>query len=178
MTKPRGRGLALAAALILVSASARADDLTVPIARATQAGVGVSIGTIVIGQGTEGAVFKLNLKHLPPGTHGFQVHENGECGPTMMNGIAIPAGASGRHWDPDQTLKHTGPMGDGHLGDLPVMDVADDGSAIQSLTAPRIKDIGQLHGKTLVIHMHGDNYADSPELGGGGGPRLACGVIP
>jgi Cu-Zn family superoxide dismutase len=183
MTKPwhwgfRLGGFPLVAALLLPSTGVRADDIVVPMALATQAGFGASVGTIVIGQSTEGAIFTLRLKGLPPGPHGFHLHENGECGPTTMNGIAIPAGAAGRHWDPDQTLKHAGPMGEGHLGDLPLLDIADDGTATQSLTAARIKEIAKLHGKAIVIHVHGDNYSDKPEALGGGGPRLACGVIP
>ena len=178
MTKPWRWGLALGTALLLVSGSVRADDLTVAMALATRTGVGASIGRIVIGLTPDGAAFNLGLKNLPPGTHGFHVHENGECAPTTMNGIAIPAGATGRHWDPDQTLKHAGPAGDGHLGDLPVLEAAPDGTATQSLTAPRIKTLEALHGKALVINVHGDNYADKPENGGGSGARLACGVIP
>lgn len=178
MTKHWHWGLPLAAALLLASTGVRADDIVVPMALATQAGAGASVGDIVIGQSAEGAVLKLHLKGLPPGPHGFHVHENRECGPTTMNGIAIPAGAAGRHWDPDQTMTHTGPIGEGHLGDLPLLEVADDGSATKSLTAARIKDIAKLHGKAIVIHVHGDNYSDKPEALGGGGPRLACGVIP
>ena len=178
MTKVWGWGLPLAAALLLVPAFARADDLTVPMTLATQTGPGALIGKIAIAQGPDGVVFKLDLKKLPAGPHGFHVHENGECGPTTMNGIAIPAGAAGRHFDPDQSLKHAGPAGDGHLGDLPVLDAMADGSATQSLTAPRLKGLDQLHGKALIIHLHGDNYADKPETLGGGGARFACGVIP
>jgi Cu-Zn family superoxide dismutase len=96
----------------------------------------------------------------------------------MMNGVAIPGGATGRHWDPGETFRHAGPTGDGHLGDLPLLDVADDGTATQTLAASRIKDLDKIRGKALVITRQGDNYSDKPEIGGGGGGRLACGVIP
>ena len=65
----------------------------------------------------------------------------------------------------------------GHLGDLPVLDVAPDGTATQTLTAPRIKSIDVLKGRSLIIHIGGDNYSDSPSLLGGGGGRLACGLV-
>ena len=169
--------IALAACLFLAAASARADGLTVPMASATKTGSGTSVGDIAIEQTPGGAVFTLHLKGLPPGPHGFHVHENGECGVTMMNGIVIPAGAAGRHLDPDQTNHHAGPEGDGHIGDLPLLTVADDGTATQTVTATRIKDIGLLRDKAVVIHLHGDNYADKPETLGGGGARIACGVI-
>lgn len=176
MTRISRLGLTLAVAL-LAAPAARAADLTVTMATATAKGPGTPVGTIEIGQDAGGVVFKLHLMKLPSGLHGFHVHENGDCGPTVMNGVAIPAGAAGRHFDPDQTMHHAGPTGDGHMGDLPVLDVGNDGTATQVLTAPRIKSLDQLHGKALVIHIHGDNYADSPEPLGGGGGRLACGVI-
>ena len=110
--------------------------------------------------------------------HGFHVHENANCGPTYLNGVRIPAGAAGGHLDPDETGSHEGPTGQGHLGDLPVVDVAADGTANQTLTAPRIKDIKVLKGHALIIHIGGDNYSDTPSLGGGGGGRFACGLIP
>ena len=38
--------------------------------------------------------------------------------------------------------------------------------------------MNDLYGRALVIHAGGDNYSDSPEPLGGGGARLACGVVP
>ena len=55
---------------------------------------------------------------------------------------------------------------------------AGDGTASQSLSAPRIKDIALLKGHALMIHLNGDNYSDTPKPLGGGGDRVACGVIP
>ncbi|MEI7711902.1 MAG: superoxide dismutase [Cu-Zn] SodC [Rhodospirillales bacterium] len=177
MTKYLGWSLPLAAAVFLSATAARADGLKVPMNLSTQAGSGDSVGDIAIGATAGGAVFKLNLKGLHPGPHGFHVHENGQCSPTTMNGIAIPAGAAGSHWDSDHTNKHAGPEGEGHIGDLPLLIVAEDGTATQTLTAPRIKDIGVLKGHAVVIHLNGDNYSDQPAALGGGGARVACGVI-
>ena len=173
----RGRGLSLAVALLLGATAAMAADFTVPMTLVTPTGTGASVGAITVGQDANGAMFKLNLKSLPPGPHGFHVHENGQCAPTTMNGTAIPAGAAGGHWDSDHTNKHEGPAGAGHIGDLPVLEAAADGTASQSLSAPRIKDIAVLKGHALMIHQHGDNYSDQPAALGGGGPRIACGVI-
>ena len=177
MNKHWTLGLPVVVALMLGAPWARADDTVVSIYLATQSGPGAAIGVISIGQTDKGAAFKLDLRNLPPGPHGFHVHENGECGPIMMNGIASPAGAAGSHWDPDQTNKHAGPEGEGHMGDLPLLQVAADGTATQTLIAPRIKDIALLRGHALVIHVHGDNYSDQPEPAGGGGARIACGVV-
>ena len=45
------------------------------------------------------------------------------------------------------------------------------------LIAPRIKSLDALKGHALMIHAGGDNYADQPAPLGGGGARLACGVL-
>lgn len=34
-----------------------------------------------------------------------------------------------------------------------------------------------LTGGAIVIHAGGDNYSDSPDKLGGGGARVACGVV-
>lgn len=172
----RWTGLACGA-LLMVGHAAVAQDLHATLERATQDGPGPAIGTVTISASDAGAVFKLDLKGLPPGPHGIHVHENGSCGPTMMNGVRIPAGAAGGHFDPAHAGKHEGPMGHGHLGDLPLLDVAADGSAVVTLTAPSIKDVAVLKGHALVVHAGGDNYSDQPAPLGGGGARLACGTI-
>lgn len=153
------------------------QPLHVAMQRATSEGPGAANGTVTITQTAAGAVFALVLKGLPPGVHGFHIHQNASCGPTMMGSIRIPAGASGTHWDPDQTDQHGGPDGPGHLGDLPLLEIAADGTATQSLTAPRIKDIAPLQGRSLVIDMGGDTYKDQPLRDGGGGLHLSCGAI-
>jgi Cu-Zn family superoxide dismutase len=154
-----------------------AADITVKMLKATQDGTGESLGTVTISDSDAGASFKLALHGLAPGQHGFHVNENDNCGPTRMNGVRIPAGAAGGHYDPDFTGKHAGPLGDGHLGDLPVIEAEKDGSATETVVAPRIKDIETLKGHALIIQIGGDNYKDTPYLGGGGGGRFACGSI-
>jgi Cu-Zn family superoxide dismutase len=171
------RGLIAAVCVMTIAPPAGAADLTSTLLRATYKGPGESVGTVTISGSEGGAQFHLALHGLPPGPHGFHVHENGECGPIFINGARIPAGAAGEDWDPELTGKHAGPTGDGRLGDLPVIDVAADGTATQTLTAPRIKDIERLRGRSLVIQTGGDNYSDEPVPGGGGGLRLACGAI-
>jgi Cu-Zn family superoxide dismutase len=43
--------------------------------------------------------------------------------------------------------------------------------------APRLK-LADLKGRSLMIHSGADNYFDAPEKNGGGGERIACGVMP
>ncbi|MFO5591311.1 superoxide dismutase family protein, partial [Klebsiella pneumoniae] len=42
---------------------------------------------------------------------------------------------------------------------------------------PRLKTLAEVKGKALMVHVGGDNMADSPQPLGGGGERFACGVI-
>jgi Cu-Zn family superoxide dismutase len=154
-----------------------AESLTAPMALATPTGPGESVGTITITEGAGGANFALDLHGLPPGPHGFHVHSNASCAPSEKDGKPVPAGAAGGHLDPDKTGMHMGPAGAGHLGDLPLITVGADGTAKGVLTAPRIKSLASLKGGALMIHAGGDNYSDQPAPLGGGGARLACGVI-
>jgi Cu-Zn family superoxide dismutase len=51
-----------------------------------------------------------------------------------------------------------------------------DAKATLAVLAPRLKT-ADLQGR-LMIHAGGDNYADHPAKLGGGGARVACGVVP
>lgn len=135
-----------------------------------------SVGTIEASQSAYGVVFTPHLEGLPPGVHGFHLHANADCGPKLVDGKNVPAGAAGGHYDPAGTGRHEGPWGDGHLGDLPALYVGTDGRATQPVLAPRLK-LSDLGGHSLMVHAGGDNHADMPAPLGGGGARVACGVI-
>lgn len=126
------------------------------------------IGSVRLHDTQYGLLIEPKLTALPPGVHGFHVHEKPNCGAKAM--------AAAGHFDPQQTGKHLGPYGDGHLGDLPVLIVAADGKAMLPLLAPRLT-VQDIRGRSLMIHAGGDNYSDHPKKLGGGGARLACGVI-
>ncbi len=143
----------------------------------TPDGRGAAVGSAIFSDGGAGAHIRLSLHGLPPGEHGFHVHAKGSCDPTMKDGMPVLAGAAGGHYDPNLSGKHEGPAGMGHVGDLPVITVGADGAASGTLDAPRIRDVSSLRGHTLMIHAGGDNYSDTPAPLGGGGPRMACGLI-
>ncbi len=132
------------------------------------------IGTIEIEENVHGLIFTPNLSTLPEGLHGFHVHENPSC--DRKEGVI--GGAAGGHYDPNHTYKHLGPYNmNGHLGDLPVLYVDDKGDSTMSVLAPRIKKLSEITGRSLIIHIGGDNQSDKPLPLGGGGARLACGII-
>ena len=157
---------------------ATAAELRAEMHKATPTGPGEAVGTVIISDGSGGGTVKTALNGLPPGPHGFHVHQNGSCDPTTpAGGQPMPAGAAGGHYDPQNTGKHGTPWGDGHLGDLPALYVDEEGNARQPVLAPRLKKEGEIKGRSLMVHIGGDNHADHPEPLGGGGARVACGVI-
>ena len=159
------RAIAFAACvgLALVNA-AQGQELRAEMYLITLEAANQPIGLVLISSTDAGAKFVADLQSLPPGQHGFHVHENGDCG-------------AGPTADPEGAKAHIGPTGHGHLGDLPFLTVQADGRGIGEAIAPRINDAAQLKGKALVIHAGGDNYSDEPKPLGGGGARIACGVI-
>jgi Cu-Zn family superoxide dismutase len=142
----------------------------------TAQGVGERIGSVRVADTPYGTLFTPDLHNLTPGLHGFHLHTEGNCGPGEKDGKMVPGLAAGGHYDPAGTGTHKGPYGDGHLGDLPALYVDENGRATHPVLAPRIK-LSDLRGRSLMIHAGGDNYADHPKPLGGGGDRVACGVI-
>lgn len=164
-------GLFLAASPASAAGTAKAT-----LHMATEKGDGEAVGTVTFTDADDGVTLQTDLHGLKPGMRGFHIHEKGSCAPTEKDGKIIPAGAAGGHYDPLKTGKHLGPDGGGHKGDLPALAVAEDGTAkvtmhVKGLTTTEIKN------KAIMVHAGGDNYSDIPEALGGGGARIACGVI-
>jgi len=176
-------GIATMALTLFAGASLAQEPVAVQMNLITENGVGREIGTITLSNSQSGfLVLKLDLAaELPPGGHGFHVHENPDCGPALKDGKMTAGLAAGGHFDPQGTGKHLGPSGNGHLGDLPILYVETDEDGAQevrhSLVAPRLR-VEDVRGRSLVIHQFSDNFRDEPKLLGGGGARIACGVIP
>lgn len=151
-------------------------DLSIPMFKVDENGVGSQVGKVEVSNSPYGLVFTPDLKGVAPGVHGFHVHQNPSCDAAEQNGKKVAALGAGGHYDPLGTGKHGTPWGDGHLGDLPALYVDAHGNATQPVLAPRLKE-SDLAGRSLMIHAGGDNHADHPAPLGGGGARLVCGVI-
>ena len=169
----------LAAGLVaaLSVAGAHAAETTVTLNLAQADGPGAAVGTVRIVETRYGLAFYPALTGLPPGLHGFHVHENASCEKSEANGAVVPAGAAGGHLDPLGAKHHGEPWGDGHLGDLPPLYVSADGLAGNPVLAPRLTKLADVQHHALMVHAGGDNHADHPAALGGGGARVACGVI-
>jgi superoxide dismutase, Cu-Zn family len=154
-----------------------ADTLNVRIFPTQTGQANESIGTVKAMETPYGLLLTPDLKGLPPGVLGFHVHQNPNCSAAEKDGKTVAGLAAGSHYDPTQTGVHLGPYSaDGHLGDLPPLYVGTDGTATVPVLAPRLK-VTDLAKRSLMIHEGGDNFADTPNPLGGGGARLACGMI-
>ncbi len=167
-------------ALLLAGAPAAsaksAKPIRVTMNTVTADGVGASIGTITIKEAKDGVTLEPKLKGLPPGEHGFHIHQNPSCEPAEKDGKKVAALAAGGHLDPADTKAHKGPGGGGHKGDLPKLVVSDKGEAKTKIEVKGLT-LADFQGHSLMLHEGGDNYSDSPKPLGGGGARMACGVV-
>ena len=162
-------------ALVSAIPLAAAADMVVPMNLVDENGIGNAAGQVTISESKYGLVFTPALNGLAPGLHGFHVHQNPDCAPMEKDGKLVPALAAGGHYDPEKTNRHGTPWGDGHLGDLPPLFVDTNGNAALPVLAPRLK-LSDLKGRSLMVHVGGDNHADHPAPVGGGGARIFCGV--
>ncbi len=110
------------------------------------------------------------VHNLTPGSHGFHIHEFGDC--------SSPDGMSaGGHFNPKGT-KHGAPDGaERHAGDLGNLVADDEGVAHYE----RVDNVIQLDGpdtivgRSVVVHSNADDFQTQPT--GNAGGRVACGVI-
>ena len=163
--------------LLVGTRTAGAATATATINSISATGVGGPLGTVTFMDSARGLVITPKLSGLPPGEHGFHIHDKGDCAPGMNQGKPAAGFAAGGHYDPAQSRKHLGPLSTaGHRGDLPVLVVNSRGDATEAVTAPHLT-VEQIRGRSIMIHAGGDNYSDTPAPLGGGGARIACGVI-
>jgi len=140
-------------------------------------GLGEQIGVVELEDTPYGLKIHPKISGLTPGQHGFHIHENGSCAPKEKEGKWVPGLSAGGHFDPKNSGRHSGPFEKiGHLGDLPVLCADDKGRCHTLLLAPKLT-LDQIQGRAMIIHDNGDNFSDDPKPLGGGGNRVACGLI-
>ena len=112
------------------------------------------------------------MANVPPGKHGFHVHENGSC--------AEMGKAAGGHFNPDH-VQHGFLPKDGYMnaqaGDMGNIEVGTDGTGILKLFMPglTLKD-GKyaVTGKSVILHEKEDDFSQPV---GNAGSRIGCGII-
>lgn len=109
---------------------------------------------------------------LAPGSHGFHVHEKGDCS-------AADAASAGSHFNPTGSLHGKPEAGMHHAGDID--NIVADASGIAHVDAHMMGvSLGggasnDIAGRAIVIHAAPDDYLSQPA--GNSGARIACGVI-
>jgi Cu-Zn family superoxide dismutase len=138
---------------------------------------GTTIGVAKLAQGPKNLLITLNAENLPPGWHAFHIHQTGDCSDPEAG-----FEASGGHLGVDEADHGFMSEGGPHAGDLPNVYVGQAGllqvqvqTGLASLNGEFGDTILDDDGAALVIHANPDDHRTDPA--GGGGDRLACGVI-
>ena len=145
-----------------------------PIYELSENGKGKIVGSIEVKEQGKGIAIHVVASGLKPGQYGFHMHEkNTMSNTTDDKGNTVIGGGLGGHWDPDNTHKHAGPHGDGHRGDLEMLQVGKEGTVDQTVISTRIP-FKAVKGKAFVIHAMPDNFMDHPVNGGSGARMYAA----
>lgn len=140
---------------------------------------GAEVGVVKFSQ--EGTAVQVKVEaafpgSLAPGFKGFHIHAGAECTGTFTSAL----GHLGHNAADPGTTPHST-----HDGDMPVLLVNDDGYAFSRFFTDRVS-VSDIIGRTVIVHMGPDNYAnvsrygtaDAATLGtGDAGSRYACGII-
>ena len=156
--------------LVLISSNAWAAEATALI-KGTEEGSNVS-GVVMLVEKGEGLEITVNVGNVPPGKHGFHIHENGSC--------AEKGNAAGGHYNPDHVM-HGLVMNDGftasHAGDFGNIEIADDGTGSLKIFIPGLTLTGERYnvaGKAIILHEKEDDFGQPT---GNAGARIGCGII-
>ena len=174
---------ALTAPLAIMGCSGPADDAPASDTAANkpqligtgilQLADGASAGTIELLRTGDAISAQITANSLSEGTHGFHLHTAGTC-------AAPDFKSAGGHLNPAGATHGKLSEGGSHLGDLPNLEVASDGTANATITLEGAADqilpsIFDADGTAAVIHAGADDYKSDPA--GDAGARVACAVI-
>ncbi|WP_159888302.1 superoxide dismutase family protein [Paenibacillus puerhi] len=119
----------------------------------------------------DGVKVILEVSGLPPGTHGFHIHEKAFTGMDLAS--------AGGHFNPEGKQHGHNNEAGAHLGDLPNLEVGADGKGRVEYVIPGAALDGGSHsilGRSLIIHAAADDGKSDPA--GNSGDRIAGGIIP
>ena len=128
-------------------------------------------GTVEFHERSDGSVeVTARLNDVPEGTHGFHIHEKGDCGD---NG-----NAAGGHFNPAGHQHGAPNVGTHHAGDFGNIVADGSGNARTSFTTRSITlaaGASSAIGKAVILHANPDDLTTQPT--GNAGGRIACGVV-
>ncbi|WP_285614502.1 superoxide dismutase family protein [Pseudobacillus badius] len=136
---------------------------------------GKKVGIAQLKQTDKGVSIQVEASDLPPGEHGFHLHETGKCDAPGFE-------SAGGHFNPGKASHGMNHEKGPHAGDLPNLTVGKDGKVKAEMVAEHVTlNSGKAHslfdedGSALVIHEKADDGKSQPA--GDAGTRIACGVI-
>ena len=135
---------------------------------------GEKVGHATLTDVKGGVKINLRVTGLPPGKHGIHFHETGVC-------TAPDFKSAGAHFNPaHKTHGLNAKAQSPHAGDLPNLEVAEDGTGQMEMVSKRIslkdgRNSLLKTGTSLVIHAKPDDQKTDPS--GDSGDRIACGTI-
>lgn len=128
-------------------------------------------GTVTFTEEADGVRVQANLTGLTPGTHGFHVHEFGDCS-------AADLASAGAHFNPTNK-PHAGPdTAERHVGDMGNIEADAAGAAKLDYVDHDISltnDQRSVIGRSVLVHAKADDLKSQPA--GDSGARIACGVV-
>ena len=127
-------------------------------------------GMVWLSAAPGGVAVKASLKGLAAGSHGFHVHEFGDC-------TAADGASAGGHFNPKGSPHGAPTDAARHAGDLGNVQAASDGTATLEWTDPSMKLDGSdgVIGHAVIVHANPDDLKTQPT--GNAGGRVACGVV-
>jgi superoxide dismutase, Cu-Zn family len=149
-------------------------EFKVSVYRTSATGLGAYIGTIVArnsmikiaGREEPALLLKANLSGLTPGPHAYHIHEYPNCGPKEKDGVMVPGLAAGAHLFAEHQVGTEMVTYKSHLGNLPNLIAAADGTSAEEVIAPRLA-LADLVNRSIMIHASQDDNS----------AREACGVF-
>lgn len=132
---------------------------------------GTVAGQVTFTEIDSGVLIVAHITGAPPGTHGFHIHEVGDCS-------AADFKSAGGHFNPTE-MPHGAPTDmERHAGDLGNVEVAEDGTVHHEAASSMITvsdGPASIVGRGVILHAKPDDLESQPT--GAAGPRLACGVV-
>src|SRR5882672_3200226 len=121
--------------------------------------------------GEDGVEVVADLTGVPPGVHGFHIHEKGDCGNNAQN--------AGGHFNPTGMVHGAPDAVSHHAGDFGNVTAEPNGEVHTRFTTHSISlkagDVTNPVGHAVVLHEKADDLVSQPS--GNAGARIACGVI-
>lgn len=157
--------------LLCVSCASMATGPTATATLSPTTSDSTAAGTVNFTQRGDGSVeVSVNLTGVPPGVHGFHVHDKGDCGDA--------GNAAGGHFNPTAT-PHGAPGADPHhAGDFGNVTADADGRVNTRFTTRSItvaEGPSSAVGHAVILHANPDDLQTQPT--GNAGGRIACGVV-